>query len=198
MKLGRVASSDWSVPCFCVCLYIVRASALSRYIDYSDESSCGLSFSYPEPFLRAVNGARQGALAKSISNWHLIGYNEGYCSNNVYILLPCFYGIRFWIWPEPLVAPRVRRALGTRMAVCIPTSYPGSYLRSPIGKTLGTRLFVYQQNFQKHSLGDILCKFQATGNSTTSRQDFFLKLTSRYPGFFPRLTSRYSIITETR
>ena len=73
------------------------------------------SFSYPEPFLRAINGARQGALAKSISNWHLIGYNEGYCSNNVYILLPCFYGIRFWIWPEPLVAPRVRRALGTRM-----------------------------------------------------------------------------------
>ena len=75
------------------------------------------TFSYPEPFLRAVNGARQGALAKSISNWHLIGYNEGYCSNNVYILLPCFYGIRFWIWPEPLVAPRVRRALGTRMNI---------------------------------------------------------------------------------
>ena len=73
------------------------------------------TFSYPEPILRAVNGARQGALAKSISNWHLIGYNEGYCSNNVYILLPCFYSIRFWIWPEPLVAPRVRRALGTRM-----------------------------------------------------------------------------------
>ena len=69
-------------------------------------------FSYPEPFLRAV---RRGALAKSISNWHLIGYNEGYCSNTGYILLPCFYGIRFWIWPEPLVAPRVRRALGTRM-----------------------------------------------------------------------------------
>ena len=60
---------------------------------------------------------RRGALAKSISNWHLIGYNEGYCSNNVYILLPCFYGIRFWIWPEPLVAPRVRRALGTRMTI---------------------------------------------------------------------------------
>ena len=73
------------------------------------------AFSYPEPFLRAVNRARRGALAKSISNWHLIGYNEGYCSNNVYILLPCFYGIRFWIWPEPLVVPRVRRALGTRM-----------------------------------------------------------------------------------
>ena len=82
--------------------------------------------SYPEPFLRAVNGARQGALAKSISNWHLIGYNEGYCSNNVYILLPCFYGIRFWIWPEPLVAPRVRRALGTRMFLIDPASYPGA------------------------------------------------------------------------
>jgi hypothetical protein len=53
------------------------------------------------------------ALAKSISNWNLIGYNEGYCSNSGYILLPCFYGIRFW--PEPLVAPRVRRVLGTRM-----------------------------------------------------------------------------------
>jgi hypothetical protein len=74
-----------------------------------------VSFSYPEPFLRAVNGARRGALAKSISNWHLIGYNECYFSNTGYILLPCFYGIRFWIWPEPLVAPRVRRALGTRM-----------------------------------------------------------------------------------
>jgi hypothetical protein len=58
---------------------------------------------------------RRGALAKSISNWHLIGHNEGYCSNTGYILLPCFYGTRLWIWPEPLVAPRVRRALGTRM-----------------------------------------------------------------------------------
>jgi hypothetical protein len=64
------------------------------------ERATSSPFSYPEPFLRAV---RRGAVAKSISNWHLIGYNEGYCSNNVYILLPCFYGIRFWIWPEPLV-----------------------------------------------------------------------------------------------
>ena len=31
------------------------------------------------------------------------------------VFLPCFYGIRLWIWPEPLVAPRARRALGTRM-----------------------------------------------------------------------------------
>ena len=49
-----------------------------------------MAFSYPEPFLRAVNGARRGALAKSISNWHLIGYNEGYCSNNVYIFYHVF------------------------------------------------------------------------------------------------------------
>ena len=85
-------------------------------------------FSYPEPFLRAVNGARRGALAKSISNWHLIGYNEGYCSNTGYILLPCFHGILLWIWPEPLVAPRVRRALGTRMR---------AHVNKP--KRLGTR-----------------------------------------------------------
>ena len=90
-----------------------------------------LPFSYPEPFLRAVNGARQGALAKSISNWHLIGYNEGYCSNNVYILLPCFYGIRFWIWPEPLVAPRVRRALGTRMP-CLLTTFKHWFYQSTL------------------------------------------------------------------
>ena len=90
-------------------------SMFSKIYRYFWRFSTTGTFSYPEPFLRAVNGARQGALAKSISNWHLIGYNEGYCSNNVYILLPCFYGIRFWIWPEPLVAPRVRRALGTRM-----------------------------------------------------------------------------------
>ena len=97
-----------------------RAPLTARKKGSGYENGSGLaSFSYPEPFLRAVNGARQGALAKSISNWHLIGYNEGYCSNNVYILLPCFYGIRFWIWPEPLVAPRVRRALGTRMGLLV-------------------------------------------------------------------------------
>ena len=100
------------------------------------ENSSGLdSFSYPEPILRAVNGARQGALAKSISNWHLIGHNEGCCSNTGYILLPCFYGIRLWIWPEPLVAPRVRRALGTRMVWIIP-----GLLRAISAEALGTRL----------------------------------------------------------
>jgi hypothetical protein len=87
--------------------------------DFTCQAESAGTFSYPEPFLRAVNGARRGALAKSISNWHLIGYNEGYCSNTGYILLPCFHGIRLWIWPEPLVAPRVRRALGTRMVLAL-------------------------------------------------------------------------------
>ena len=35
------------------------------------------------------------------------------------LFLPCFYGIWLWIWPEPLVAPRVRRALGTRMGALL-------------------------------------------------------------------------------
>ena len=68
-----------------------RASEPRKGPGYEVESELGpgdedgLSpFSYPEPFLRAVNGRRRGALAKSISNWHLIGYNERYCSNNVY------------------------------------------------------------------------------------------------------------------
>ena len=103
---------------------------------------CPGAFSYPEPFLRAV---RRGALAKSISNWHLIGYNEGYCSNTGYIILPCFYGIRFW--PEPLVAPRVRRALGTRMVPgfqltsALPSSFPG--LLAGSREALGTRMVHY-------------------------------------------------------
>jgi hypothetical protein len=53
---------------------------------------------------------RRGALAKSISelvsDWLVLTPDI--------VFLPCFYGIRLWIWPEPLVAPRVR-ALGTRM-----------------------------------------------------------------------------------
>jgi hypothetical protein len=48
------------------------------------------------------------------------------------VLLPCFYGIRLWIWPEPLVAlgrTRVRRALGMRMSGpgSIPSSVPGPH-----------------------------------------------------------------------
>ena len=62
----------------------------SGYENGADPAAFPLPFSYPEPFLRAVNGRRRGALAKSISNWHLIGYNEGYCSNNVYIFYHVF------------------------------------------------------------------------------------------------------------
>ena len=116
-KDRRLGERNWELVCF---------------FNYS-------SFSYPKPFLRAVNGARRGALAKSISNWHLIGYNEGYCSNTGYILLPCFHGIRLWIWPEPLVAPRVRRALGTRMIIHLFQSRSPS-LRS---QARGTRLHLF-------------------------------------------------------
>jgi hypothetical protein len=63
------------------------------------------SFSYPEPFLHAV---RRGALAKSISelasDWLVLTPDI--------VFLPCFYSIRFWIWPEPVT---LRVALGTRM-----------------------------------------------------------------------------------
>ena len=61
-------------------------------LSYEDEA---------RPFLRAVNGARRGALAKSISNWHLIGYNEGYCSNNVYILYHVFMVSGFGFGQSP-------------------------------------------------------------------------------------------------
>ena len=109
------------------CLFVVLVKTPAR----------SWSFSYPEPFLCAVNGARRGALAKSISNWHLIGYNEGYCSNAGYILLPCSYGIRLWIWPEPLVAPRVRRALGSRMAPGMVVSQSCSHTQLINGKKAG-------------------------------------------------------------
>jgi hypothetical protein len=87
------------------------------------------SFSYPEPFLRAV---RRGALAKSISelasDWLVLTPDM--------VFLPCFYGIRLWIWPEPLVAPRERRALGTRMpwlllTKLVPTSVAGTFQKDP-------------------------------------------------------------------
>jgi hypothetical protein len=82
--------------------------------------------------------ARRGALAKSISNWNMIGHNEGYCSNTGYIILPCFYGIRLWIWPEPLVAPRVRRALGTRMVIDV-----NLYISSPHSSDISVKSIIY-------------------------------------------------------
>ena len=80
-------------------------------------------FSYPEPFLRA---ARRGALAKSIT-----GYHKNMVRKQCPVLeLANQMPVRIWIWPEPLVAPCVRRALGTRMfrglntgAICLFSPY---------------------------------------------------------------------------
>jgi hypothetical protein len=62
--------------------------------------------------IRPLRVVRRGALAKSISelapDWLVLTPDI--------VFLPCFYGIRLWIWPEP-IAPRVRRALGTRMQI---------------------------------------------------------------------------------
>jgi hypothetical protein len=66
------------------------------------------AFSYPEPFLRAV---RRGALAKSITGYHKNMVRKQYPVLELAPPMP----VRIWIWPEHLVAPRVRRALGTRM-----------------------------------------------------------------------------------
>jgi hypothetical protein len=67
-------------------------------------------FSYPEPFLRA---ARRGALAKSITGYHGNMVRKQYPVLELANQMP----VRIWIWPEPLVAPRVRMALGTRMRI---------------------------------------------------------------------------------
>jgi hypothetical protein len=65
-------------------------------------------FSYPELFLRAV---RRGALAKSITGYHKNMVRKQYPVLELANQMPVW----IWFWPEPLVAPRVRRALGTRM-----------------------------------------------------------------------------------
>jgi hypothetical protein len=65
-------------------------------------------FSYPELFLRAV---RQGALAKSITGYYKKMVRKQYPVLELANQMP----VRIWFWPEPLVVPRVRRALGTRM-----------------------------------------------------------------------------------
>jgi hypothetical protein len=88
---------------------IYRSVARKKLKATGDESVSGArQFSYPEPFLRAV---RRGALAKSIT-----GYNKNMVRKQYPVLeLANQMPVRIWIWPEPLVAPRVRRALGTRM-----------------------------------------------------------------------------------
>ena len=67
------------------------------------------SFSYPEPFLRGATRGSGQTISELAFDWLVLTPDI--------VFLPCFYGIRLWIWPEPLVVPRVRRALGTRMSV---------------------------------------------------------------------------------
>ena len=99
-------------------------------------------FSYPEPFLRAV---RRGALAKSISelasDWLVLTQDI--------VFLPCFYSIRLWIWPEPLVTPRVRRALGTRMgrALFLREGKSGSALREASSEKLRVYYHIRGKNY---------------------------------------------------
>ena len=69
----------------------------------------------PEPRVPSrgsqARGTRLGALAKSIT-----GYHKNMVRKQCPVLkLANQMPVRIWIWPEPLVAPRVRRALGTRM-----------------------------------------------------------------------------------
>jgi hypothetical protein len=88
--------------------WVSQMNYISHYDHSRSWSRSPCSVYYPEPFLRAV---RRGALAKSISelvsDWLVLKPDI--------VFLPCFYCIRLWIWSEPLFAPRVRRALGTRM-----------------------------------------------------------------------------------
>jgi hypothetical protein len=67
-----------------------------------------VTFSYTEPFLRAV---RRGALAKSTTGYHKNMVRKQYPVLELANQMP----VRIWMWPELLVASRVRRALGTRM-----------------------------------------------------------------------------------
>jgi hypothetical protein len=63
-------------------------------------------FSYPEPFLHKFDRARRGALAKSINGYHKNMVRKQYPVLELANQMP----VRIWIWPEPPVAPRVRRA----------------------------------------------------------------------------------------
>jgi hypothetical protein len=71
-----------------------------------------LSSQYPvHSRTQSPSYARRGAVAKSIT-----GYHENMVSKQYPVLeLANQMPVRIWIWPEPLVAPRVKRALGTRM-----------------------------------------------------------------------------------
>jgi hypothetical protein len=57
-------------------------------------------FTYPEPFLRAFDRARRGALAKSITGYHKNMVRKQYPVLELANQMP----VRIWIWPEPRTA----------------------------------------------------------------------------------------------
>ena len=107
---------DWDelsilAPLYQCCRYVHDCMTVCSCVSI-DQSMCA-SFSYPESFSRAVNGAQRGALAKSITGYHKNMARKQYPVLELANQMP----VRIWIWPEPLVAPRVRRALGRRMCM---------------------------------------------------------------------------------
>jgi hypothetical protein len=99
------------------------------------------TFSYPKPFLRAV---RRGALAKSITGYHKNMVRKQY----PVLELPNQMPVRIWIWPEPLVAPRVWRALGTRMTL---VSLVFSFFRPYTSGFVSTLTKVLKCSFNKRN-----------------------------------------------
>ena len=64
-----------------------------------------VAFSYPEPFLRAVNGARRWAPAKYLGQIHnRIPLKHGKKTTSGIRTIANHMPVRIWIWPEPLVA----------------------------------------------------------------------------------------------
>jgi hypothetical protein len=101
-------------------------------------------YSYPEPFLRTV----RRTISELASDWLVLTPDI--------VFLPCFYGIRLWIWPEPLIAPRVRRALGTRMCVArvtnlVPMALCARSTLSLVPRPLSTLISRWRHRNQKRT-----------------------------------------------
>ena len=86
---GARKTSGVSSPCLLDCLF------------------CNHSRTQSPSYARCDEGLWTNPYSELASDWLVLTPDI--------VFLPCFCGIRLWIWPEPLVAPRVRRALGTRM-----------------------------------------------------------------------------------
>jgi hypothetical protein len=100
----------WVILFFVICHGWCHLIINFPSLDLGLYSAGNYPFSYPEPFLRAV---RRGSLAKSIIGYHKNMVRKQYPVLELANQMP----VRIWIWPEPLVAPPVRRALGTRMVI---------------------------------------------------------------------------------